>query len=441
MIFLLFFIMLFSFCINYYIFHNDLFAPSVMLTMIGCISILFCILNYNKWSLVSFSLKSVIIISIVIISYTLSSFIILHTFCYRKICLKTNRVYKYKISVKWTVFFTLICGVIVYKYYQEVISIAIIGRQKYPIKTYPILWYYKNASFNMHVSSFINMCADIPCIVAYVYTFILAHNIASKNFSKICILYISPILIYCIQSILVSGRTGILQDVSVFLTTLYFTKKKILQSNAKKEGFNFLKNTIPFVILILVAFVALNDISGRVSNMPPFYYLSVYIGSGIKNFDTFLTLNIDKKNELWGINTFANIYALLNRFGFISNYNGVALEFASRINGNYMGNIYTAIRRYYEDFGVAGAVGLSVLSSTIITNIYKKIRSAANLQIIFNYKKYEFLMILYGILMYSIITFFMEDFLFLSFFSLDYFLKMIELNIFLNVIKKMNILQ
>ncbi|MTV44646.1 oligosaccharide repeat unit polymerase, partial [Streptococcus pneumoniae] len=83
-------------------------------------------------------------------------------------------------------------------------------------------------------------------------------------------------------------------------------------------------------------------------------YITRYMGGSIQLFDLFVIDPIRRNKEL-GAETFSGIYEMLAKLGFDNN---IIKGLEWRVSPNYysLGNVYTAIRRYYSDFGVIGIV-------------------------------------------------------------------------------------
>lgn len=427
---LLFVITIFSF----YLQKKNLFSPSVLLGASASVCTLFCILNYNNWNMNSYEAYTVWLIIISVISFSTVSYVVsrINITVGRKTKKNhsgtENKIDHYYIPNWFTLGISIILAVCTYLYYKEISYIAQVAKNMYPIKDYDMLWYVKNIDTGLSVNFIVSNLTDLGYVLSYLYIFFLIYNILSTRKIKKYIMYLLPIGIYAVQSILFGGRTGLLQMLVLTGTLVFYLVASIRNKRMRTVFRYYMKRLIPVGICALLIFWYLNDVSGRSgTNMSPFYYISVYIGSGIKNLDSFLR-NFDGicGNDGFGWETFCGIYTFIKRFTNI-NYDGLVLEFQPRINGLFMGNIYSAIRRYYYDFGVAGIIILPSVISIVLTILEKKTR-----KIVFGLNtksssSSEAVCIIYGIFVYAVVIFFMEDFFFINIISVNYLLKILEL--------------
>lgn len=412
---------------NYIINKKNILAPAVLISVMSCVCTCFCIINYDKWNLKTYSGKTLIVILLAVISFSFSSFFS------SKIRLKIrerkqrNTVETYDVSNWFTIIISIVTSINAFVYYKEIYRIAFVAKSMYPIKTYSMLWYVRNIDTGLRVNTIVSSLTDVGYVISNLYIFFLIYNVVSTKKIRPYILYILPILIYVIQSLLFGGRTGLLQMATVAIVSFYYVvavKRKFKFSNILRK---YTGKIVIVLIIILVLFRLLNDISGRgKSEMSLLYYISVYIGSGMKNLDSFLQNNYTIQPKGFGWETFAGIYNFLKRFLGVP-YDGLILEFQPSINGLFLGNIYTAIRRYYNDFGCIGVVVIPAILGWITTILERNCRETLKSLHVDSKLGVEVNCILYGIFTYGLMIFFIEDFVFLNIVSIDYFMKIIEL--------------
>lgn len=441
MIFVLFILLLFLLWFNYLVFKKEFFSPAVLLCAFACVCVFFCLFNYNNWELKSFSFKTTVVILLALVSFSLASKVTMRiTFSRRKVnrpgkvftmrngyC---NAIAFYRIPNYFTLFVSAFMLVIMYQYYKEISYIGEVGRSIYSIKTYPLLWYVKNIDTGMSVNFITSNLVDIGFVFSYLYIYFFIYNVTKTHKVKKYLIYLIPIMIYAIQSVMFGGRTGLLQMVTLIIVLKYYIEAGIKKEKYSKIFKNNLKKIVPALIVVLAVFWYLNDVSGRVATtMSPVYYISLYVGSGIKNLDTFLN-DFQWKNfgKGFGWETFSGIYSFLKHFFNIS-YDGLVLEYQDSINGLFMGNVYTSLRRFYHDFGYIGVIVLPFIMGCVISSFSKGTRKIMeNLSVDSKWTS-EAKTITYGILVYSIVLFFIEDFFFMNVISLNLILKIIELYI------------
>jgi oligosaccharide repeat unit polymerase len=111
------------------------------------------------------------------------------------------------------------------------------------------------------------------------------------------------------------------------------------------------------VVFIAIVFVALRGLVGRKElDWDPLYYITFFAGSPIAAFDLFLK-NPLEPSSIWGKETFYQLNQSISTW-----FNKPELryifykEFRQSPSGIYVGNIYTALRPPYYDFGFWGMI-------------------------------------------------------------------------------------
>lgn len=431
MIFALFSFLLILLWINYIVFKRDFFSPAVLLCAFACVCVFFCLLNYNNWELSTFSGNTAFMIVLAIVSFACASKLVMKITIHKKNKISkkvSSAVACYKIPNYFTILVSICMIAITYQFFKEVSYIGEVGRRMYSVKTYPLLWYVKNIDTGLSVNLITNSLVDIGYVFSYLYIFFFIYNVTRTHKIKKYLIYLLPVLIYAIQSVLFGGRTGLLQMATLIIVLIYYIEVGTKREKYSKIFKKYVKKLVPAFVIILLVFWYLNDASGRATtSMSPLYYVSVYVGSGIKNLDSFL------KSYKWvdfgagfGWETFGGIYSFLKHFFNIA-YDGLVLEYQSHVNGLYMGNVYTSLRRYYHDFGYIGIIVLPFFMGSVISIFAKGTRRTLLSLTINSRKTSEAGIIIYGILAYAIAIFFIEDFFYINVLSTDYILKFIEL--------------
>ena len=81
-------------------------------------------------------------------------------------------------------------------------------------------------------------------------------------------------------------------------------------------------------------------------------------------------------------------------------------------NGVAIGNVYGAIRRYYNDFGIGGVIVLQMIASTFFNTFYYCLKKASN-----NHSKFIYLF--YAYLFYHVYELPIDDTFFKNFISFN----------------------
>ena len=171
------------------------------------------------------------------------------------------------------------------------------------------------------------------------------------------------------------------------------------------------------LIIFFIIFLLTGIFTGKTQDRKIFDILSKYTGSSLPAFNIYL--NSPKvQNQYFGENTLFLIYGILRKLGYEIPKLYAPYEFV--YFGGIGTNIYSAIRRYYEDFGIEG-----LLLITFLLGIFYGI--------FFYYASYKknnfFVLILYAAFCYPIFMFPIDDLFFMSLFPNGFIYNFIALGI------------
>lgn len=258
------------------------------------------------------------------------------------------------------------------------------------------------------VSSFSNYGNMIVAAFAYIFVYLniqdaILHN-KIKKYHRI--LYWIPIVIYILCSIISGSRNPILQIICAAVT-LYF----IMVGKYRKTGKRFRwKLAARFMIagfIVLFGFSSFRGLVGRTSDYSFLDYISKYIGGSIKLFDMFVESGKHNTSGIWGQETFVNVWRYIGSKTGDTTLTGLIMNKEWRAyKGFAMGNVYTAFREYYFDFGLLGVVILSAIHSFIFTFAYERLKGRKT---ILSPEKINFGLLLYAYLSQSLFYFSIDD--------------------------------
>lgn len=123
--------------------------------------------------------------------------------------------------------------------------------------------------------------------------------------------------------------------------------------------------------VFLISFIILAIVLGKRNSFAELNvkeYLTKYISVGIRNFDLFLKNPV--RSDFFGQETFPGFHRILYNYLNIGNLYATPLD-GIQFNGFSMGNIYTAFRRYYADFGLFGMLFISYLLGYFFVGLRK----------------------------------------------------------------------
>ena len=224
------------------------------------------------------------------------------------------------------------------------------------------------------ISSFMNILNIIINACSILCLFVLIHNLCFKKFYKKDILLVLVVVLDVAYSLLNSNRSDLLVILAETVYLIYFfwdirtgwrkdVNKKIIYLGAR------------YLTAFIMIFLVLAVLLGRrqsISELNVIDYVTIYISSGIRNFDLFIQ-SFRGTNEIVGRETFFPLNRLLyNVFG-IGEFYSIGLEFNS-ISGINIGNIYTAFRRYYSDFGIMGVMILPGILGFFFSSVYNRVK-------------------------------------------------------------------
>jgi oligosaccharide repeat unit polymerase len=185
-------------------------------------------------------------------------------------------------------------------------------------------------------------CLSLFCLFAYFYNKIY-HNVK-------CTSYLIPIVLYILQLLSSTGRTGYIGLITVACIIIFVFQKdktKWSRENDKK----IIKYGIEAILIFFIIFRISGYITGTSHLSSMSENIAKYVGSSIIGLDIFLnssyTLNSIESSE-----TLRNLLLFLKKFGFNISYYSSHLEKFSY--GNGISNVYTGLRSSIKDYTLFG---------------------------------------------------------------------------------------
>jgi len=181
-----------------------------------------------------------------------------------------------------------------------------------------------------------------------IYLFVLESR--RKNVKTKSVRYLLwPSVPYIINVFLSTGRTLLIGLVTYIITVYGIIMLRSITSTQKE----LIKKVIKILIVFAVVFIVYGNMRQGSNNslVSTINGITSYGGFSIPSFDYFIQLG--KRNTGgFGSHTLLQIYEILKKFG-VAVPKTTGTYDAIIING-YRGNIFTALRRYVEDYGVIG---------------------------------------------------------------------------------------
>ena len=356
---------------SFYVTGKDLFAPANVLILTFLISLGCAIYNISTWRFDIGGYTAFIVIISLLVSVICNSYF--HGL-YRNSMIRTSNEMKRLTPI--SEFFLLlfiaymaICVLIQYK------AIKSVGSDSFSalMHIYRQATAYGNGIVN--VNSISSTMTVFATSLAYVTLFNVIYNF--KNTGKLYKLLNCAIIALWIILFFLQGTRYDVFSMSVAAFILWYISRIHDTGVYQRLQIRQLAKIIIFAVILLYGFYVIKDLVGRRSEQTMMEYLTSYLGGSIPLFDSFIRDPVHDL-KIFGQETFMSINNGLIRRGIIhSSICSYNKEFRS-INGVDIGNVYTALRDYYHDFGFIGTIILHTIFSSIYSWLYEKQKVRGN---------------------------------------------------------------
>lgn len=373
MIYILFIMLIIIVFISYHIGSKILLSPGFFTAFMYLVGTSVVLIYKDIWE-VEISAKTTLLIILFIFSILIGDIYAVVT---TKISTKSNKNNRYmSIDPYILIVLILFMALTFFLYYRE---ITFISQSFSNIDNMQILMSvrYARNQLNIGVSLYIVIMSWISEAIFYTSMYIFLNNtLKCKNKILSEIKYLIPVFIFGAISILSTGRTLIMR---MFIYTLVI----VIIFLYEKYNWNYHINTKIFrislvvVTLFLVSFYILGFLTGKSNNTDFLDVISIYVGSPIAALNEFFENPIRNTDFLWGGNTLFGFYTIIRRFIDTIPELSAPLEFIS-FKGGQATNIYTPIRRYYQDFGYLGVIVIAFFIGYFYKLYLLKIKTNSN---------------------------------------------------------------
>jgi len=280
---------------------------------------------------------------------------------------------------------------------------------------------YKANASEKPIGALVTQLVKFTKGTAFILLFVFINNlISAKKVSKKLILknliLLIPGFIYCIQCILKGGRFDAIAFVIGAIFIYYFLMQ--YKHNWKyKIKIKTLLKIVLLLIALVYAFWFFREFVGRTSDAGLVEYITGYIGGSYELFDLYL-----EKSPAKAVETFGYMVRSINK---IIGTNIPAItyhEFGKSHTGILIGNTYTGMRNYYNDFGYIGVFLMSFVFSWIYNVLYCRLTRTRNIY------KHTFLFIFYTTIIYAVVYHFFSEYFFARL-SIGYFIEVLVMYI------------
>lgn len=333
-------------------------APAFFVCAGFSLSVVCCILNMQNWNTqIDIVTIAVIVLSVCIfgagdlcgesVSFPAVHFKQLYVLDFS--CSQRIRVKKLNIMVTELAFiFINIC------YFRYTYQLSVIAGNRIGISGM--------ISYARHASNYLNTGFDMPVIVsqgivitkcaAYVFLFAFVYNLMNDRLRGRYFLLLLPCVSHSVNIILSTARIGFIEFfVYIFFITMVMLMKK--KNVSLRINRTFMKMAAVSLAAFLIIFTVLGYATGKTQYLGALNAILLYIGGSIIAFHQYL--NKRPSREFFGKETLRLFYAFLSKLGFDTpEYESYFLEFTN-IGENASTNVYTALRRYLQDYGFLGS--------------------------------------------------------------------------------------
>lgn len=202
-------------------------------------------------------------------------------------------------------------------------------------------------------------------VIADIFLFALLKSIVfDKKMIKNPFLYLT-VLVYIMNILITATRSRLLNLFIYFIVALFILIYSRRNKVTKKKHVQIRKALVivtPLFAILLLGFYFAGSLTGKMYSYNNIgENLLNYCGMSIYNLNYYLTNTnasiFNSGDSFFGIHTLSGPYTFLRSFGFDIPQDIVALEY---IQSNLvLGNVFTPLRRYFQDFGLMGVFFIS----------------------------------------------------------------------------------
>lgn len=390
-------VLLFEFMIAIVLSRGDYFRPSIIVSGLMFMASVFAAHLSFVWDFeICLEAGSLIILAILV-------FIIVDSFVARIFTARPKAVTISEVCVsKLVVILVIIFDLIVIYYHIKFLqsnfgSLGSVLSMATMYRSY-IAW---GVSLSVNMSGFLARALRLSQYFAFIFICVFLNNVISGQKIKDNLLLLTPSVLYMLDSLLFGARGYILYIIfaGVMYGYILYERKHDWRFNS---SFKAVKKLVLFLGIAAIGFTVLGNLVGRSSSGSIVYRLARYWGGGIALFNDFILKGGDKSPE-FGAYTFTEFYSFMHRrFGW-NDYSDISYYEFRTYGGKNWGNVYTALRRYYQDFGYGGALVMVLILAVFFCILYNRVKRTKN-----GFWG-VFCIIYYGILSRSLFLFFFDD--------------------------------
>lgn len=229
--------------------------------------------------------------------------------------------------------------------------------------------------------------------IGYIAIYILLNNFfAIRKIEKTLL----PLIVLPAITGLLQGARGNAVQYFLFGIIIYYYFYTISKQKRNINGRFLIK--IGFILLGGVwVFFLLKTVIGRQNELGFFEYVGGHLCAPVKLLDVYIKEN-HAQSSIWGLETFTNLISTVRRWMGLSGIKYGDYANYRIIDGVSYGNVYTAFRAYYADFGIIGVFVCSYIIGSFSSVFYEEFRRK-KFKIGVNWSLFVYAYLVYGIAM------------------------------------------
>lgn len=405
----------------YVICKQNILSPWVILCSVFSVSTFFAMLNVRKWNY-DLKVETVLVIIVALLFFGAGEIIISIMFEKLKIFndYKHNKNYNtnankiINISFLKIALLSLIMMFMLIYYFYKTYQLSISAGNTNGISS--MLKYARLAQLNSEnigrLGGYISFFVEA---VALLFGYIFLSNIILFKFRIKFLYYLLPVILYIPFIVLSTGRTEFINYIAAFIVIgcIFY---QIKNGWDPRNSIRILMIASFSLVLFYIIFIAAGYLTGKSQVYKAFDLISFYTGVSIPCFNQYL-INPKPDTRIIGEHTLYSVFSLLNSIGFDDMPDSLRhLEFLRF--GGIKGNVYTALRRYIQDYSIYGMLLLQLFFGMFFSFFINLIKKR---------NKQGFIIIIYSFIFYSLVMMSIDDLFLSSIISLGTFYELIML--------------
>lgn len=386
---------------TYLIFKKDILQPAVIFIAMYTISIACACLNIRKWN-IELNLTTFLVILIGAIEFIIINYLIYRKMRKRQNINNTENDYIKESNIdKWKLIIVLLFNItVIGLMLKNVLSIASqYGQFSGLSEALTIFKQHTSYSNDASLPKYMAWLQKFTYPLAYIMSFYYIKEIVFSEDKKLKtaikkIYYLIPAVCFVIQELLTSNRLSTLAlCIGIFVMTILLVYEKEKWNKTIK-----LKSVLGIGCIactLLISFYFSAKLVGRKNSKNMIDYITLYCGGSIDCLNLYFENPPSKENYIIGQESFYYFVKNLRDYKIINIEELPTIHLEFRYNENTMiGNVYTAYRRWINDFGFVGAFILQAIMAICYSYAYNKIKNIR--------KEKDFCMIMYAYLAYPL---------------------------------------